>query len=47
MRAVMNEVVVFLVDAGWLVPNPSRDGDTPGKQRSDYLVNPAVHGSKQ
>ena len=45
--AVMNEAVVFLVDAGWLVPNPSRDGDTPGKQRSDYLVNPAVHGSKQ
>jgi hypothetical protein len=34
-----------LVDAGWLRSMPSRDGDTPGKPRKDFLVNPAVHGA--
>ncbi|MDP1026301.1 DUF3987 domain-containing protein [Sphingomonas sp. KR1UV-12] len=33
-----------LVEAGWLRPMPMRDGDTPGKARKDFLVNPAVHG---
>jgi hypothetical protein len=31
-----------LVDAGWLMPHHSRDGDNPGQPRKDYRVNPAV-----
>jgi hypothetical protein len=34
-----------LVEADWLRPAPSRAGDTVGKARKDFLVNPAVHGS--
>ncbi|WP_294211363.1 DUF3987 domain-containing protein [uncultured Sphingomonas sp.] len=33
-----------LMDAGWLREAPSRQGDAPGRQKKDYLVNPAVHG---
>jgi hypothetical protein len=33
-----------LMDAGWLRDAPSRQGEAPGRQRKDYLVNPAVHG---
>jgi len=33
-----------LIEANWLREAPSRQGDTPGKQRKDFLVNPAVHG---
>lgn len=36
--------VEALSDAGWLREAPSRRGDAPGRQRKDYLVNPAVHG---
>lgn len=32
----------LLVDAHWLRAAPSRDGDKPGRQASDYVVNPAV-----
>jgi putative DNA primase/helicase len=42
----LNETVAFLVDAGWLLPDPSRDGDNPGRQKRDFLVNPAVHGGE-
>lgn len=42
----MNETVAYLVDAGWLLPDKSRDGDGPGRQKLDYLVNPAVHGGE-
>jgi putative DNA primase/helicase len=38
----MDAAVDLLVDAGWLLPNPSRDGSNPGRERQDYLVNPAV-----
>ena len=41
----MNPSVDHLVDAGWLLPDLSRDGDTGGRHRLDYLVNPAVHGN--
>jgi putative DNA primase/helicase len=41
----MDAAVGFLVDAGWLMPNPSRAGGGPGQKRLDYLVNPAVHGA--
>jgi hypothetical protein len=40
----MNQVVEFLVDAGWLMPSPSREGATAGREKADYIVNPAVHG---
>ena len=42
----MNETVAHLVDAGWLLPDLSRDGDMPGRQRLDFLVNPGVHGGE-
>lgn len=32
-----------LVEAGWLRGIGERAGDTPGKPRKDYLVNPMVH----
>lgn len=32
-----------LVEAGWLRGVGERAGDTPGKMRKDYLVNPMVH----
>jgi len=32
-----------LVDAGWLRGAGERAGDTPGKPRKDFIVNPAVH----
>jgi hypothetical protein len=35
-----------LVEAGWLRGMGERAGDTPGKPRKDYLVNPAVHEVK-
>ncbi len=43
-QRVMDEAIDFLVSAGWLLPAPSRDGDTSGRVRADYAVNPAVHG---
>ena len=33
-----------LTEAGWLRSAMHRDGDTPGKPRKDFLVNPLVHG---
>jgi hypothetical protein len=33
----------LLIEAGCLRSAPGRDGDTPGKARKDFLVNPAVH----
>ncbi|MBE5074250.1 DUF3987 domain-containing protein [Erythrobacteraceae bacterium E2-1 Yellow Sea] len=41
---MMDAAIEHLVDAAWLLPNPSREGGTPGRQSLDYLVNPAVHG---
>jgi hypothetical protein len=38
----MDAAVELLVDAGWLLPNPSREGGGVGRERLDYLVNPAV-----
>jgi hypothetical protein len=32
-----------LIEAGWLRSMPAREGDTPGKPRKDFLVNPAVY----
>jgi hypothetical protein len=39
----VNAATEALVDACWLCPAPTRSGDTPGKARKDYIVNPTVH----
>jgi len=39
----VNDAFAALVDADWLTPAPNRSGDTPGRQSSDYIVNPTVH----
>ena len=38
----MRAAAEFLVDAGWLLPAPVRDGGTIGRASLDYNVNPAV-----
>ncbi len=45
-NAVLEAVLAHLVDAGWLREAPSRDGPSTGRQREDYLVNPAVFGGE-
>lgn len=32
-----------LVEAGWVTSSPDRKGDTPGRKRADYVVNPLVY----
>jgi hypothetical protein len=32
----------ILVEADWLRPRPSREGDKPGRKKDDYAVNPKV-----
>lgn len=34
--------LVELVDAAWLIPAPSREGASSGRQKQDYLVNPKI-----
>jgi hypothetical protein len=41
-KGAMEAAFEVLVDAGWLMPTPSRDSDNPGQPRKDYRVNPAV-----
>jgi hypothetical protein len=38
----VNSALGFLVEAEWLRPDPSRQGDTKGRARADYIVNPAL-----
>lgn len=38
----MRAAADFLVDAGWLLPDPSREGGSIGRGSLDYLVNPAI-----
>ena len=40
--ASVNEAADALQEAGWLWPAPNRKGDTPGRQKSDYVVNPKL-----
>ena len=35
-----------LEEAGWLIPAGGRDGGSAGRQRSDYAVDPRVHGGR-
>lgn len=39
----MNDAIERLIDAGWLVEHFTREGDTSGRMRGDYVVNPAVY----
>jgi putative DNA primase/helicase len=41
----LNDALSFLVEADWLKRIGSRVGETPGRQSSDFAVNPAVHGA--
>jgi putative DNA primase/helicase len=41
----VKEALEALVEASWLRPAPSREGHNPGRQRGDYLVNPAICGA--
>lgn len=41
-RSALDDAIAYLVDAGWLREAHSRDGGTTGRQREDYMVNPAV-----
>ncbi len=43
----MRAAAEFLVDAGWLLPAPVRDGGTIGRASLDYNVNPVVLESVQ
>ena len=45
--AAMDAAIGHLVDAAWMLPAPARDGQSAGRLREDYLVNPAVHGTGQ
>ena len=38
----VKEALDLLVEAEWLRPAPTRDGDSHGRQRADFLVNPKV-----
>jgi putative DNA primase/helicase len=42
--SAVSAAISALVEAGWLVPIPTRDGGTAGRQRQDYAVDPRVHG---
>ena len=42
-KGALDDVIEVLEDAGWLLPAFDRDGESKGRLRKDYLVNPAVH----
>lgn len=39
----VDEAIESLAEAGWLRDAKQRQGDSPGRQSKDFLVNPAVH----
>jgi len=41
-KADVDAAITRLVNAGWLRPKPSRAGQTKGRQRKDYEVNPLL-----
>jgi hypothetical protein len=41
----INRACVVLEEAGWLKRTRQRYGDTPGRYRSDYVINPTVFAS--
>lgn len=36
--------IAALVEADWLQPNPTRDSERKGRQRSDFIVSPVIAG---
>ncbi|MEJ7926369.1 DUF3987 domain-containing protein [Sphingobium sp. AN641] len=46
MRAAgpMDEAILYLCDAGWLIDIGSRESGSGGRKSGDYLVNPAIYG---
>jgi len=40
--ATVNAAVAELVELRWLEPKHTRAGDTPGRQKLDYIVNPRI-----
>jgi putative DNA primase/helicase len=42
----LNEALAYLVDADWLKPVGSRAGDMPGRQSSDFALNPGLFGGE-
>jgi hypothetical protein len=43
----MKAAADYLVDAGWLLPDPRRDGGSIGRASLDYIVNPAIGKASQ
>ena len=43
----INAALDYLEDAGWIRVAPVRAGDTKGRARSDYVVNPKARESMQ
>jgi len=41
----VDAAIEALAEAGWLRDGKQRQGDSPGRQSKDYLVNPGVHVS--
>jgi hypothetical protein len=44
--SALNAAIGALEEAGWLIPKGGRDGGSAGRQRSDYTVDPRVHGGQ-
>jgi len=42
----IDAAIAALVEAHWLKPDPNREGGSVGRQRKDFIVNPAVQESK-
>ncbi len=42
-----NEAIALLADADWLRDAGQREGGTPGRRSSDFVVNPLVYGGAQ
>lgn len=43
----VREALDLLTEAAWLRPAPAREGDSTGRQRSDFVVNPKVMGGER
>ncbi|WP_394728179.1 DUF3987 domain-containing protein [Altererythrobacter sp. GH1-8] len=46
-KGAIDDAIEVLEASGWIRADFDRDGDTPGRQRKDYTVNPAVHEATQ
>jgi hypothetical protein len=39
----LDAAIEILVDARWISPNASREGERSGRSRKDFVVNPRVY----